>query len=165
MHAELLFILYIVAAFANLNNVEEAEHTPYLKSEAIPTNTYHNNVRVVVGKNWKEIVQGPNNDVLICYYAPWDGHYKHFEPIFSALGNKLRDIHGLVIAKMDLTSNEIEGLHVQGYPDIKFYSKNKKNNPVDYREARTEEEFIEFLKRHSSASLEHITSKSVEDEL
>jgi protein disulfide-isomerase A1 len=138
--------------------------TASFKSEPIPADPYDDNVRIVVGKNWKEIVEDPNTDVLIEYYAPWCGHCKALAPVFSSLGKKLRNVSGLVIAKMDSTANEVDGLNIQGFPTIKFYPKGKKNSPVDYSGERTEDGFIDYLKRHSSANFEG-ASHPVQDEL
>ena len=42
---------------------------PYLKSQAVPEQT--TDVKVVVGKNFDEIVNDESKDVLIEFYAPW----------------------------------------------------------------------------------------------
>jgi protein disulfide isomerase family A protein 3 len=46
---------------------------PYLKSQEIPEQT--GDVKVVVGKNFDEIVNDNSKDVLIEFYAPWCGHW------------------------------------------------------------------------------------------
>jgi len=125
---------------------------PFFKSEEIPANSHDEGVRVLVGKNFKEVVIDSNDDVLVEYYAPWCGHCKSLAPIYSTLATKLKDVSGLVIAKMDATANEVEGLSVQGFPTLKFYAKGKKNAPMDYSGERNEEGFLTFLKKHSSAT-------------
>jgi len=47
---------------------------------------------------------------------------------------------------MDATANEVESVSVQGFPTIKFYPKNDKQNPIDYDGERTEEGFIKYLR-------------------
>ncbi len=48
---------------------------PYLKSDEIPA-TNNQPVKVVVGKNFEEIVLNNDNHVLLEAYAPWCGHCK-----------------------------------------------------------------------------------------
>ena len=47
----------------------KGELEPYLKSQPVPTQT--DDVKVVVGKNFEEIVNDESKDVLIEFYAPW----------------------------------------------------------------------------------------------
>lgn len=42
--------------------------------------------QVVVAKNFDEIVNDPERDVLIEFYAPWCGHCKQLEPKYTELG-------------------------------------------------------------------------------
>jgi protein disulfide isomerase family A protein 3 len=42
---------------------------PYLKSQSVPEQT--EDVKVVVAKNFDEIVNDESKDVLIEFYAPW----------------------------------------------------------------------------------------------
>ncbi len=125
--------------------------SPYYKSAEIPAESHEDNVRVLVGKNFKEIVLGDDADVLVEYYAPWCGHCKSLAPIYAAVATKLKDVKEIVIAKMDATANEVEGLAVSGFPTIKFYQRGRKNSPMDYSGDRTEDGFIDFLKKNSKA--------------
>ena len=45
--------------------------------------------QVVVGQTFDEIVNDPDKDVLIEFYAPWCGHCKNLEPIYKELGEKV----------------------------------------------------------------------------
>lgn len=125
--------------------------TPYFKSQEIPAQSHEDNVRVVVGKNFREVVLDENTDVLMEYYAPWCGHCKSLAPTYAAVATKLKDVQGLVIGKMDATENEFEGLSIQSFPTLKFYPRGSKGSPLDYSGERTEEGFIEYLKKNSKA--------------
>ncbi|EOY34347.1 Disulfide isomerase L-2 isoform 2 [Theobroma cacao] len=78
---------------------------PFFKSDPIPE-TNDEDVKVVVGNNFDEIVLDESKDVLLEIYAPWCGHCQAFEPTYNKLAKHLRGIDSLVIAKMDGTTNE-----------------------------------------------------------
>ena len=78
----------------------------YVKSEAIPVSN-NEPVKVVVGKNFDQIVNDPTKDVLIEFYAPWCGHCKSLAPKYDELATKLAQEKDIVIAKMDATANDV----------------------------------------------------------
>ncbi len=53
--------------------VASGDLEPYLKSQPVPEQTA--DVKVVVAKNFDEIVNDETKDVLIEFYAPWCGHW------------------------------------------------------------------------------------------
>src|SRR5262249_31651955 len=87
-------------------------------------------------------------DVLIEFYAPWCGHCQELAPKYEMLAESLRSMSSLVIAKMDLTANEVEGLDVQGFPTIRLYKRGKKTHPIEFNGDRTVDGFTSFLTEH-----------------
>lgn len=132
-----------------VNDFKDGKLSPFLKSEDIPAEN-NEPVKVVVGKNFKQIVTDNDNDVLIEFYAPWCGHCKKLAPIWDQLAADLKDVAGLTIAKMDATANEVDGVDIRGYPTLKFYPKGSKGSPVDYDGGRELENFKEWLKEKSA---------------
>jgi len=57
----------------------------------VPAESHDNSVRVLVGKNFSEVVMDDTKDVLVEFYAPWCGHCKNLEPIYAELAQKLKD--------------------------------------------------------------------------
>ena len=71
-----------------------------------------------------------------------------------------------MIGKIDITANEILGMHISGikfylfdyflkkyikdYPTIKLYLGNNKSKPLNYDGEKTEEEILNWLKKHTS---------------
>jgi protein disulfide isomerase len=128
----------------------------YLKSEPVPEKN-DDPVKTVVGLSFKDIVLDSTKDVFIEFYAPWCGHCKQLAPIWKELATELSSVENLVIAAMDATANEVEHVDISGFPTLKFYPANSKENPIDYDGDRTKEGFLAWLK--DRLTVEH--SKSV----
>jgi len=125
----------------------------HLKSEEIPA-TNDEPVKVLVGKNFNTIVMDTTKDVLVEFYAPWCGHCKKLVPIYDELAKKLQHTNpNIVIAKMDATGNEVEGVNIQGFPTIKYWPAGDKSKPIDYEGERDLNGFVAFLEKHASTPL------------
>lgn len=134
---------------------------PVKRSQAVPTKQT-GPVKVVVGDNFKEIVEDPNKDVLIEFYAPWCGHCKALEPIYNSLAKKFKKQDKLVIAKIDATVNEFpDHYQVSGFPTLYFVPAGETVQPVLYEGDRTVKKIAKFLKKHATHSL----NKGQRDEL
>ena len=92
--------------------------TPHYKSAAVPE-TNDEPVKVIVGTTFQQIVLDDTKTVLLEAYAPWCGHCKQLEPIYTELATKLAGVSDLVIAKIDATANEHDLLNVKGFPSYK----------------------------------------------
>lgn len=128
---------------AFINSFLEGNLAPHRKSEAVPESN-DGPVKVVVGTEWEKIVGDTSKDVLMEYYAPWCGHCKALAPKWDELGEHVKDIPDVVIAKMDSTANEVEGVEIRGYPTLKWYPKGDKKGQ-DYNEGREVKDFKAFL--------------------
>ncbi|XP_049750142.1 protein disulfide-isomerase A4 isoform X1 [Elephas maximus indicus] len=131
---------------------KEGKLKPVIKSQPVPKNN-KGPVKVVVGKTFEDIVLDPSKDVLIEFYAPWCGHCKQLEPVYTALGKKYRSHKGLVIAKMDATANEATSDHykVDGFPTIYFAPSGDKQNPIRFEGAdRDLEHLSQFIEEHAT---------------
>ncbi|XP_028819306.1 protein disulfide-isomerase A3-like isoform X2 [Denticeps clupeoides] len=126
---------------------------PYVKSEAIPA-TNKGPVKVVVADTFEEIVNDPEKDVLIEFYAPWCGHCKKLEPKYTAVAEQLSGDPNIVVAKMDAVANDVpQGYDVQGFPTIYFAPAGKKKEPKHFVGGREVKDFIDFLKREATRPL------------
>ncbi|XP_051695346.2 protein disulfide-isomerase A4 isoform X3 [Oryctolagus cuniculus] len=126
---------------------------PVIKSQPVPKNN-KGPVQVVVGKTFDSIVMDPKKDVLIEFYAPWCGHCKQLEPIYTSLAKKYKSHKGLVIAKMDATANDItsDRYKVDGFPTIYFAPRGDKKNPIKFEGGdRDLEHLSQFVDEHTTA--------------
>ena len=123
----------------------------YFKS-AEPPATNDEPVKVVVGDTFKEMVVDSDAYVLVEVYAPWCGHCKKLDPIYTELATKLAKHDDVLIVKMDGTQNEYPGFNVRGYPTLGLY-KPGSDKPVMYQKERSLEMMMTFLEEHMGRSL------------
>merc|ERR1712088_1292435 len=129
---------------AFVNGVLDGSIKRHLKSEEVPDNS-GNAVKVIVGKNFNDLVLDPTKNVFVEFYAPWCGHCKSLTPIWDELGEKYKDHANIVIAKSDATANEFEDVEVQGFPTLKFFPAGEGAEMQDYNGGRTLDDFVKFL--------------------
>lgn len=144
---------------AFIKEFKDGKLVPFLKSEEIPADNSAP-VKVIVGKQFADIVLNAEDDVLVKYYAPWCGHCKKLAPIWDEVAAELKDVPHLVIAKFDATANEVDGVDIRGYPTLKWYPKGGKENPIDFEGERDAEGIKAFLKEHSAAYKHYLDKKS-----
>jgi len=126
--------------------------TAYFKSENIPESN-DQPVKVIVGNSFEDLIINSDKYVLFEAYAPWCGHCKQLDPIYTELATKLAHVSDLLIAKMDATANEHPSLNIKGFPTLKFYKKGEKSTPMDYNGERTVDGFIAFLEKEMGRKL------------
>merc|ERR1719168_455880 len=102
-----------------------------MRSEDVPK-VQTGPVTVVVGSTFEAVVKDPAKDVLVEFYAPWCGHCKKLEPVYREVAKKLEGVSSLIIAKIDATANDVEGVDVEGFPTIKLWRADNKADPLDY---------------------------------
>jgi protein disulfide-isomerase A1 len=136
-----------------INDWKNEKLSAYFKSEKIPESN-NEPVKVIVGDSFESVVLESDNWVLLEAYAPWCGHCKQLEPIYTELATKLAGHSDIVIAKMDATANEHPSLNIKGFPTIKFYRKGDKANPVDFNGERTVAGFTAFLEKEVGRKLD-----------
>lgn len=122
---------------------------PHLKSEAPPA-SQPGPVVTVVGSTFQTIVKDPSKDVLVEFYAPWCGHCKKLEPVYREVAKKLEAVGTITLAKMDATANDVEGVDIEGFPTIKLWRADSKDNPVDYDGDRDVDSFLAWLEEKAT---------------
>ncbi|XP_068102530.1 protein disulfide-isomerase A2 [Hyperolius riggenbachi] len=116
-----------------------------LLSEEIPEDWDKKPVKVLVGHNFDEVAYDETKNVFVEFYAPWCSHCKELEPTWEELGEKYKDHPDVIIAKIDGTANEIDGLRVRGYPNLRFFPAGPGRKMIEYTKSRTMELFSQFI--------------------
>jgi protein disulfide isomerase len=133
-----------------LNDVVAGTAKQWKKSEPVPESN-DGPVKVVVAKNFDEIVLDKSKNVLLEFYAPWCGHCKNLEPTYKSLGEHFANHANVVIAKMDGTANYVdEAYKIEGFPTIKFFPAGDKSDVLAYEGTRTLDDLIEFVESNSN---------------
>lgn len=122
-----------------------SEYKTNIKSEPLPEQGDDEHVRIIVAKNFEQIVNDDTKDlVLVEFYAPWCGHCKKLAPIYDELGEHFKDSKNIVIAKIDATANTLpKDLQVAGYPTLISFAKGVRHV---YTGAHDLESLITFVK-------------------
>uniref|UniRef100_A0AAZ3P8G2 Protein disulfide-isomerase n=2 Tax=Oncorhynchus tshawytscha TaxID=74940 RepID=A0AAZ3P8G2_ONCTS len=117
----------------------------HLLSEEVPEDWDKGPVKVLVGKNFEAVALDSNKNVFVEFYAPWCGHCKELAPVWEKLAEKYADRDDIIIAKMDATTNEVEGVSVSGFPTLRYYPAGEDSKEVEYSGTRDLETFAMFL--------------------
>ena len=136
-----------------VNKFLEKDLEPYLISESIPQDLYEDHVRVLVGKNFKEIVSDEENDVLVTFYTPECPDCEKFIPVYNKLAKKLSDVKGLIVAKINVEANELDNVSLRKFPTIRLYPIGQKKAHIDYLGETKEKDMLTFLEKHSKADI------------
>lgn len=131
-----------------VSRVQSGAVEQFLKSAEIPESN-DEPVKVVVGKNYKEIVLDSDKEILVKFYAPWCGHCKHLVPHYEEAARKLLNNPNVLLIKIDSTENEVPGVDIQGFPTLKFFRKDKSAEPLDFNGERTADGIVNWIREHT----------------
>ncbi|KAI3934318.1 hypothetical protein MKW92_003058 [Papaver armeniacum] len=148
---------YMFVGEVTLDNIKafgkdflEGKLPPFYKSDPIPE-INDRDVKIVVGKNFDEIVLDESKDVLLEIHAPWCEHCQKLEPTYNELAKQLRGINSIVIAKMDGSTNEHPRVKVEAFPTFFFFrAGNKNSDPITIDGSGSIDEITKYLKEHAS---------------
>ena len=122
----------------------------YLRSEKEPK---HNkgNVFILVGDSFRREVFENDDDVIVLFYNPVDNNNMRMLRLFEEVAEKLiqQNPH-LILAKIDMSENEIDAFVIHEFPTVKFFpGKKKYNAPFEYKGANKVKDMISFIKEHA----------------
>lgn len=103
-------------------------------------------VKTVVGLSIKEDIHDFEGAVFLMIYAPWGGHCKHFLPTLEAAAAELQGYeHPVLLAKVQGTTNELEGFEMRGYPTLLF-RRQRNGSWENYIGDRSSEAVVNYIR-------------------
>ena len=133
-----------------IDNWEKGLINKYLRSEKAPK---HNkgNVFILVGDTFKREVIENDDDVMVLFYNPVNNDNMIMLRLYDEVADKLVTLNpDLILAKIDMSENEIDSFVIHEYPTVKFFPGNRKYSaPFEYRGPKNAKDVISFIKKHA----------------
>lgn len=130
-----------------IENYKNKALKPYYKSAPLPLSEYENSVKIIVGLNYHETINDPNNVVVVLYYTPDHPKCAEFLPKYERLAKETRKWENLVVAKFDLSKNEVEDLKIKMIPHVKVFTQENKNGII-YTGQFIKSDLKDFLRQY-----------------
>ncbi|GCB65162.1 hypothetical protein scyTo_0011841 [Scyliorhinus torazame] len=150
----------------------DGKEKPQQHSEELTEDWNKNPIKVLVGTNFDDVVFDITKSVFVLFCAPWSQRCQKINSIWDQLGVKYKDSENIVIAKIDITSNEVESVIIEKYPSFTYFPAGSDRKIVHYTKAQTLEAFSKFLdkqgkskKRGGKSNTTDNTEEEIKEEL
>ncbi|GAA5969403.1 hypothetical protein JCM21900_005686 [Sporobolomyces salmonicolor] len=105
---------------------------------------------VLTPQNFDNVIASQSEGTLVAFFAPWCGHCKSLEPVWSKIAEAFDGDDRCKVAHLNADESAAKPLAskygVSGFPTIKFIAPPSKGGKVEtYQSARSEEAFLEYL--------------------
>ncbi|XP_051559264.1 protein disulfide-isomerase [Myxocyprinus asiaticus] len=125
----------------------EGKAKPKLQSESIPENWDKQPVKELVGMNFEQVAFNHNKNVIILFYAPWSTESHALFPLWEELSKHFSENEDIVVAKIDVTANDVN-IHLgERYPSIKLFPAVYAERVVPYSGTKKLKPIIQFMKK------------------
>ena len=108
---------------AKRGRIKPMTHT---KSEELPTNWDSGNVKILVGKNFQDVVDS-SKKVFAFFYSPEISACLDLEPLWEQLGEDFKGREDLLIARIDMSNNEVPSVDVPTIPSMILFHRSHKS--------------------------------------
>lgn len=107
---------------------------PYnIISESVNLTKGEDNVKVIVGKNYKQIVNDPSKDVIVQFYSPKCPDCPNIDNLLEEIGQSFLDVDSVLICKYNIDRNTVPyELRLRTMPAIVIFKAKDKSNPIEF---------------------------------
>ncbi|VDN50674.1 unnamed protein product [Dracunculus medinensis] len=124
----------------------------FLKTEEIADDWDRKPLKILVGKNFENVVFDKMKTSFVFFYAPWCSACQAVMAEIEKLAEFYHSNDEIMIAKIDSTENEVHGLPIFDVPTIALFVRGSRK-PIYYTEdERTAKKFSEFIISNTKAN-------------
>ncbi|XP_063049904.1 protein disulfide-isomerase [Engraulis encrasicolus] len=116
-----------------------------LQSEPVPEGWDAQPVKELVGLNFDPVAFNDKNNVLVLFYAPWSEESRALFPLWEELARRYRNHDNVVIARIDVTANDVNLLMMERHPTIKLFPALYAQRVIPYDGERNADALVEFM--------------------
>ncbi|MCI4393654.1 hypothetical protein PGIGA_G00160080 [Pangasianodon gigas] len=135
---------------------------PKLQSEPIPDGWDKQPVKELVGINFERVAFNENKNVLVLFYASWSSENRELFPLFEELAKHYSDTEDVVVARIDVTANDVNIRMIDRYPTIKLFPAVYAERVVPYSGQAKLEPIIEFVNGERARAKEDKAKEEIE---
>lgn len=122
---------------------------PRLQSEPIPADWDKQAVKELVGLNFEPVAFNEKNNVLVLFYVPWSEESLGLFPLWEELAHRYRTHDNVVIARIDISANDVNIRMLEKPPTIKLFPAVYEQRVIPYSGDRTAEALVEFVQQEA----------------
>ena len=117
----------------------------YTKTQEIPGDWNTGPVKVLVGKNFHDVITS-NKKSFVFFYTDTCKTCLDIQPVWEQLGEDFKDRPEIQIAKMDASENDVDAVEVTSFPTMLFFQNNVKRSSL-FNDEHTEAGYLRWLER------------------
>lgn len=125
---------------------------PQLLGEILPADWNEGFVYTLVSSNFESVVFDTEKDVLVEFHRTSCGYCKLLHPLLDQVGEYFKRDTNVIVAKIDISVNEVDDDNFVSFPTLKLYRRGNKE-VITYQGAITVEAIVNFIKNPNAGGI------------